>query len=574
MGSPEVTVVVTDHKPLVSIFNGRRRGSVRTENVKFRHQDIDFTVHHCKGSKNQSDYLSRHARPYAHTTGEEQCQAEEVNNRLYMLHTTPVIDHIGLGTIAEETKKDPTLQQLSDILHRSQTWIPTTASAKLKKFNSIMNELTVTGNGIILKYDRMILPESLQDRALELAHRGSHSGQTGISRRLCSHFFFHGMDAKINKLTTSCLPCNKHSNKKTSEPLIHHTVPENCWDTVAVDLFGPMPSKNHVVVVQDLASKYPAAKLVKSTSADKVIPVLSDIYNNYGNPQTQISDNGSPFNSSAMNSFADQRGINLQKIPPLHPSSNPAETFMRPLGKTMKIARDSATGEKEALETLLSNYRNTPHPATGLSPSSMLFRDGQRSAFPRVAVGDNDVAEARARDLAMKQKYQQGINAGKYRTNSSFVVGDHVLMRNHQRERKFDPLFHEDDFVVLAISNDQRCLTVQRINDGAIYIRHPDDIKKFDGIRTHRTTPHHSSEREVLQQYIKTMAQLTNELEESIESLSVQLPTPTHNTNTRVTRSQGQSLNWNPTMNPDNLLLPAAENSAQLNVIESQEHWV
>ena len=118
-----------------------------------------------------------------------------------------------------------------------------------------------------------------------------------------------------------------------------------------------------------------------------------------------------------MNSFADQRGINLQKIPPLHPSSNPAETFMRPLGKTMKIARDSATGEKEALETLLSNYRNTPHPATGLSPSSMLFRDGQRSAFPRVAVGDNDVAEARARDLAMKQKYQQGINAGKYRTN-------------------------------------------------------------------------------------------------------------------------------------------------------------
>ena len=128
--------------------------------------------------------------------------------------------------------------------------------------------------------------------------------------------------------------------------------------------------------------------------------------------------------------------------------------------------------------------------------------------------------------------------------------------------------------MVLAISNDQRCLTVQRINDGAIYIRHPDDIKKFDGIRTHRTTPHHSSEREVLQQYIKTMAQLTNELEESIESLSVQLPTPTHNTNTRVTRSQGQSLNWNPTMNPDNLLLPAAENSAQLNVIESQEHWV
>ena len=103
-------------------------------------------------------------------------------------------------------------------------------------------------------------------------------------------------------------------------------MPDNCWDTVAVDLFGPMPSKNHVVVVQDLASKYPAAKLVKNTSADKVLPILSDIYDTYGNPSTQISDNGSPFNSASMQAFADSRGINLQKIPPLHPSSKDASS--------------------------------------------------------------------------------------------------------------------------------------------------------------------------------------------------------------------------------------------------------
>ena len=34
VGSPEVTVVVTNHKPLVSIFNGCRKGSLRTETVK------------------------------------------------------------------------------------------------------------------------------------------------------------------------------------------------------------------------------------------------------------------------------------------------------------------------------------------------------------------------------------------------------------------------------------------------------------------------------------------------------------------------------------------------------------
>ena len=145
------------------------------------------------------------------------------------------------------------------------------------KFNKIMSELTVTGNGIILKGDRIVLPESLQDLSIELAHRGNHPGQCGITRRLRSHFFFHDMDAKVSKLTSSCLPCNSHTDKKTSEPLIHHAVPDKCWDTVAVDLFGPMPSKNHVVVVQDLASKYPAAKLVKNTSAEKVLPILSDL---------------------------------------------------------------------------------------------------------------------------------------------------------------------------------------------------------------------------------------------------------------------------------------------------------
>ena len=37
----------------------------------------------------------------------------------------------------------------------------------------------------------------------------------------------------------------------------------------AVDVFGPLPSKNHIVVIQDLISRYPIAKLVKSTNASQ-----------------------------------------------------------------------------------------------------------------------------------------------------------------------------------------------------------------------------------------------------------------------------------------------------------------
>ena len=172
------------------------------------------------------------------------------------------------------------------------------------------------------------------------------------------------------------------SNKKTSEPIQSHKVPDKCWDTVAVDLFGPMPNKNHVVVVQDLASRFPVAKLVSSANAKQVLPALGDIYDNYGNPNTQLSDNGPPFNSKEMELFAQKRNIELKKTPPLHPQANPAETFMKPLGKTMKIAHQNKTSKKEAFTSLLQNVRDTPQQATSLAPGAMMFRDGYRTIIP------------------------------------------------------------------------------------------------------------------------------------------------------------------------------------------------
>ena len=133
-------------------------------------------------------------------------------------------------------------------------------------------------------------------------------------------------------------------------------MPKNCWETVAVDLFGPMPSLKHVVVAQDLASRFTAASLVISTSSNQVIPALSDIYSTYGNPNNQLYDNGPPFSSSATKDFAQKRNINIQNTPPIHPAANPMETFMKPLEKTMKKAQQEQNSEKAALQQLFDDY--------------------------------------------------------------------------------------------------------------------------------------------------------------------------------------------------------------------------
>ena len=62
----------------------------------------------------------------------------------------------------------------SSVKHTGQTWIPKDEDEKLLKFKGVLPELTTTGNGIILKGERIVLPEKLQTLAITLAHRGSH----------------------------------------------------------------------------------------------------------------------------------------------------------------------------------------------------------------------------------------------------------------------------------------------------------------------------------------------------------------------------------------------------------------
>jgi hypothetical protein len=287
------------------------------------------------------------------------------------------------------------------------------------------------------------------------------------------------MFKKVEQYLKTCKMCACFVDKKTKEPLDHHKVPAHCWDTVAVDLYGPMPLSKHIVVVHDTASRLPAAKLVKSTKADSVLPALSEIYGVYGNPQVQISDNGPPFNSKKMSDFAAERDITLKYTPPYHPNANPAETCMKPLGKAMKAAHYNGQSEEEALHWALNSYKQTPHVATGVPPASMMFRDGIRSQFPRKALTENEIAIARKKDLEQKERKQEEVNSSKYRKQADMLVGETVLIRNPSKTSKFQPTFTPDLYEVLQADNQAKKLMLRKWGCGSILIRHPDDVKRF-----------------------------------------------------------------------------------------------
>ena len=97
-----------------------------------------YTVKYQWGSSNQADYLSRHAKPIHMLDASEQSESEDLNNLLYTLHTTPIMDHIGIAAIAKATNNNENLKQLRDIVTKGQFWIPKTAKKELLRFKQIL----------------------------------------------------------------------------------------------------------------------------------------------------------------------------------------------------------------------------------------------------------------------------------------------------------------------------------------------------------------------------------------------------------------------------------------------------
>ena len=222
----------------------------------------------------------------------------------------------------------------------------------------------------------------------------------------------------------------------------------------------------------------------------------------------------------------------MEKIPPLHPSANPAETFMKSVGKTMKIATQNKNSERDALAQLLSNYRDTPHPATGVTPNDMMFRNPPQSCFPRRDVLEQHIHDARVRDAEIKNDRQEKINSGKYRHQSTFQVGDKVLIRNFNKTSKYDPLFQTSPLVITDVQNNGRCLTLQRLSDGKVYQRHPDDVKPYKGTAATLPPPQQQQQlttpanEQFTHYFQKQMWDLHNEDDDEGVTLSVPLLPP------------------------------------------------
>ena len=126
---------------------------------------------------------------------------------------------------------------------------------------------------MVLRGTRIIIPQILRKRTLELAHEG-HQGIVKTKSRLRTKVWWPKMDVQAERLCRSCIPCQAVGLGGPPEPMARAEMPTGAWQDLAMDLLGPYPDGTNLLVIVDYYSRYPEVAFMKSTTTDKILDIL------------------------------------------------------------------------------------------------------------------------------------------------------------------------------------------------------------------------------------------------------------------------------------------------------------
>lgn len=445
--------VVTDHKPLVTLYgNPGAKLPLRLERWAMRLLPYQPVIEYRQGKDNPSDYLSRHPQVSDRSSREELVAEEYVN----FVTEESIPKAMSSTEVLEATLADPTLSAVKDLLLTGKWYMLETKYGQdpgvdfeaMQSYSRVGNELTVTRDGLVLRGTRIAVPASLQHRVIHLAHEG-HQGINKTKALLREKVWFPRIDAMVAKLLDECVACKAAYDPKPREPLVMSDLPSRKWSHLSADFYGPLPTGDYLLVVMDEYSRFPEVEVIKSLSAQTVIPVFEKIFSSRGTPDNLKTDNGTPFQSEEFKRFAVNLGFLHQRVTPYWPEANGvAERFMRTIGKVCKCAQVEGKPWKRELYRFLRNYRATPHTSTGLPPATVLNGVPLKMKLPQVHAEEMDET-LRQKDWAAKNKMKEYAEARRKITKSDIGIGDKVLLKNVAQQGKLVPKFQHEPFEVI-----------------------------------------------------------------------------------------------------------------------------
>lgn len=456
--------VETDHKTLETIFASKTTACARIERWALRIQAFRFKVVYRKGKSNLADPLSRLSVRSPVPFDEE----SDVYINQIKVSAALDIKEVELASEADE------VLQMLKVAIDDQNF----ERDQLKPFKYFKEQLSYSSN-VLIRGDKIIVPNELRSRFLELGHEG-HPGETVMKKRLRMRCWWPKMDEDIHKFVKSCKGCLLVSAPSKPEPMSRKLLPNGPWMDCAIDFLGPLPSGEYLLVIIDYFSRYMEVEVMRIITAESTIERLDVIFTRLGFPYTITLDNGRQFVSDKFHEYCEQNGIYLNHTAPYWPQANgEVERQNRSLLKRLQIGNALLGEWKSELKRFLLMYNTTPHTVTNRTPTELMFGRTIRGKLPHILdmekVPTRDQVEDR--DLIQKEKGKERADMRRGARQSDIEQGDKVLARNLVKQDKLTTRYSEDVCEVLRRKGP--VVTIHNEKTGAVLDRNVAHVVKM-----------------------------------------------------------------------------------------------
>ena len=462
----------TDHQALVTLLGpkGNNRASLRIGRWFERLRGYNFEVQYKAGVTNLvPDMLSR--MPMDNLVGIED------PSDVVVAHITQNLKPLKWEEIKEASVMDLELEQVRQGLR-------TNRSFQQKEWSSVSDELAIVDN-VILRAEKIVLPESLRMKAFRIAHEDSHQGIVRTKQRIRVLFWWPAMDKFVEQAVRNCSLCARHDKTATTstEPISITEWPERPWQRLSIDIRGPDSSLGvryrFAVVVVDYFSKWVEVELMSEVTATKIVSMLLKLFCREGIPETIVSDNGPQFIARKFVDFLDSHGVNHLKTANYHPRANGlVERFNRTLGNFLASAKQMGGDLQARLTEMLGAYNATPHATTGCSPAELLHGRKMRTKLDvtgsRIVKPMSTMEDVRNHVEKRQNAQKTYADARNVAKELSFAPGQYARIRKPQA-LKGQPKFTEPMRILKRVGK-----ASYKMEDGKIWHRNRMAAAKVD----------------------------------------------------------------------------------------------
>ena len=426
MGHPRFTVV-TDHRPLVSIFSRNMDDTLNSRILRIRERIANFSFDiiwqpgkvHCI-----ADALSRTPVFSANEEDEEECGDDE--------------------TVRMVVATDPNLRKLMQAAEHDneyQEQLKAVADDNLDKLSlthpmqglkSMWDQLSIMdGQLIVVNGSRILVPSAARKDLLMKGHE-SHCGASKMKAQFRQLYYWPGMSNDIENIVRGCQQCRYHQPSQQKEPL-QPTMATRPMQRMGVDIFES--GGKHYLSMIDRFSGFPFAACLPSMTTAAVTKELLRIFMDFGFAEIIRTDNGPAFRQE-FKKFCEVHGIVHETSSPHFPQSNGhAECGV----KICKQLLQKCEHQWGRFKASLLEWRNVKRPG-GFSPAQLMFGKAQKTSLPMLPGafqpidGEAAVLDRENRDKAMKKAYDSDANIlPELQVGDSVVVQD-VTSRKWNRE--------------------------------------------------------------------------------------------------------------------------------------------